>query len=421
MGWLGAAVPEAYGGAGFGHLELVLIAQELGRALAPIPFSLVASISRPRRCSQFGSDAQKKKYLPRLASGELIGTFALAERAGDIDASSATSRRRFAAGRAHGHEVPGARRRRSPGSRVVVAKERQRATRSRSSSSTATGVERDAALGARSTRRGSRAGSRSTARAAERLANGAGEARDPRDLLDRAAVLMAFEQIGGAERALEVTREFTLDRYAFGRPVASFQAIKHRLADLYAAIAARALERLLRRLGALDRQRRARGRRVRRARRGERGVRARGRGDDPDARRRRLHVGVRLPSLLPPRASCSRSRSARRASGARSWSRASTSDSARALSSWRGLTMDFNDTPRRSRRSAPRRAPGSEATPSCARPGEIAPGPARASASDDGLLDARQALAGEEGRRAAGRAHLAEGVRRPRRLGASRT
>ncbi len=49
-------------------------------------------------------------------------------------------------------------------------------------------------------------------------------------------MLTAFEQIGGAERALEVTKEFTLHRYAFGRPVASFQAIKHRLADIYAAI-----------------------------------------------------------------------------------------------------------------------------------------------------------------------------------------
>jgi alkylation response protein AidB-like acyl-CoA dehydrogenase len=71
--------------------------------------------------------------------------------------------------------------------------------------------------------------------AAEPLARGAGEAAI-RHLLDRAAVLMAFEQIGGAERALDITRDFTLGRYAFGRPVASFQAIKHRLADLYAAI-----------------------------------------------------------------------------------------------------------------------------------------------------------------------------------------
>ena len=55
-------------------------------------------------------------------------------------------------------------------------------------------------------------------------------------LVDRAAVLMAFEQIGGATRAFEITREYTLGRYAFGRAIASFQAIKHRLADLYVEI-----------------------------------------------------------------------------------------------------------------------------------------------------------------------------------------
>jgi len=55
-------------------------------------------------------------------------------------------------------------------------------------------------------------------------------------LLDRAAVLMAFEQLGGATRAFELTREYCLGRYAFGRPIASFQAIKHRFADLYVEI-----------------------------------------------------------------------------------------------------------------------------------------------------------------------------------------
>jgi alkylation response protein AidB-like acyl-CoA dehydrogenase len=57
-----------------------------------------------------------------------------------------------------------------------------------------------------------------------------------RTLLDRAAVMAGFEQLGGATRALEVTRAYALGRYAFGRPIASFQAIKHRMADLYAAI-----------------------------------------------------------------------------------------------------------------------------------------------------------------------------------------
>ena len=54
-----------------------------------------------------------------------------------------------------------------------------------------------------------------------------------RQVLDRAAVLMAFEQIGGADRALEMGRDYALDRIAFGRPIGSFQAVKHMLADMY--------------------------------------------------------------------------------------------------------------------------------------------------------------------------------------------
>ena len=66
-------------------------------------------------------------------------------------------------------------------------------------------------------------------------AEGSGNALAAR-VLDRAAVLMAFEQLGSAARAFEITKEFTSRRYAFGRPVASFQAIKHRLADLWCEI-----------------------------------------------------------------------------------------------------------------------------------------------------------------------------------------
>jgi alkylation response protein AidB-like acyl-CoA dehydrogenase len=52
-------------------------------------------------------------------------------------------------------------------------------------------------------------------------------------VLDRAAVLIAFEQVGGADRCLEMAKEFALARYAFGRPIGSYQAIKHKLADMY--------------------------------------------------------------------------------------------------------------------------------------------------------------------------------------------
>jgi alkylation response protein AidB-like acyl-CoA dehydrogenase len=55
-------------------------------------------------------------------------------------------------------------------------------------------------------------------------------------LLERAAILVAFEQVGGAQAALEMARDYALERYAFGRPIGSFQAIKHKLADVYVAI-----------------------------------------------------------------------------------------------------------------------------------------------------------------------------------------
>jgi alkylation response protein AidB-like acyl-CoA dehydrogenase len=55
-------------------------------------------------------------------------------------------------------------------------------------------------------------------------------------LLERAAILVAFEQVGGAQASLEMARDYALERYAFGRPIGSFQAIKHKLADVYVAI-----------------------------------------------------------------------------------------------------------------------------------------------------------------------------------------
>src|SRR5881628_790712 len=90
MGWLGAAVPEEYGGAGFSRLELALIAQELGRALAPIPFGPSVCLVT-EALLEFGSAAQKREYLPRLVSGELIGTYAQSERAGRSGVAAVTT------------------------------------------------------------------------------------------------------------------------------------------------------------------------------------------------------------------------------------------------------------------------------------------------------------------------------------------
>ena len=78
QGWLGAAIPEEHGGLGLGHLELCVIAEELGRAVAPIPFaSTVYMLAEAVMLA--GDPAQKAEILPKIAAGELIGALATSE------------------------------------------------------------------------------------------------------------------------------------------------------------------------------------------------------------------------------------------------------------------------------------------------------------------------------------------------------
>src|SRR6478672_6244796 len=82
MGFLGVALTKAYNGAGAGHLELCVIAEEMGRALAPVPFSSTVYLAAEALLLA-GSDAQKQKWLPLIASGEASGTLALFEGKGN--------------------------------------------------------------------------------------------------------------------------------------------------------------------------------------------------------------------------------------------------------------------------------------------------------------------------------------------------
>src|ERR1700748_3141933 len=82
MGFLGVAIPEEFGGAGGGHLELCVSAEEMGRAPAHVPFSSTVYLAAEALLLT-GSDAQKKKWLPKIASGEAIGTLALFEGKGN--------------------------------------------------------------------------------------------------------------------------------------------------------------------------------------------------------------------------------------------------------------------------------------------------------------------------------------------------
>src|SRR5471030_2519996 len=90
MGWTGAAIPEEYGGVGLGRLAICVLAEEIGRAMAPVPFSSSVYLAT-EAIMLFGSEQQKQTWLPKLASGEIIGTFALAERPGTSDPAKLTA------------------------------------------------------------------------------------------------------------------------------------------------------------------------------------------------------------------------------------------------------------------------------------------------------------------------------------------
>jgi acyl-CoA dehydrogenase len=228
LGWLGTAIPEEYGGAGFGRLELVALAEELGHALAPIPFS--SSIYLASEALQFaGAAAQQQEYLPKLASGASIGCFAHAEQPGTHGPEGVATT--FSRGKLKGVKTPVA-----DGDSAhfaVVTAKTGKEIGLVLVDLTGSGVTRTAVRSIDPSR--SLATLRFDGAPAQLLGSATGWST-VRKLLDRAAVLMAFEQLGGATRAFEITREYTLGRYAFGRSIASFQAIKHRLADLYVEI-----------------------------------------------------------------------------------------------------------------------------------------------------------------------------------------
>src|ERR1700753_3191267 len=82
MGFLGVAIPEEYGGSGAGHLELCVISEEIGRSLAPVPFSSTVYLAA-EAILLAGDDTQKQKWLPVIPAGATIGTLALFEGKGN--------------------------------------------------------------------------------------------------------------------------------------------------------------------------------------------------------------------------------------------------------------------------------------------------------------------------------------------------
>ena len=225
MGWTGAAVPEQYGGVGLGRLAVCVLAEEIGRAVAPVPFSSSVYLAT-EAIMLFGSEQQKQSWLPKLAAGEVIGTFAFAERAGPFDATKLTAS--VAAGRLTGTKlaVPDG----DIADLAVVAVHGGGGAWLHLVDLKGAGVTWEPVVTFDPTR--SHAKIEFSAAQAEPLPGSIG-AGTMRTLLDYAAVPMAFEQVGGAQAALDMANAYAKERFAFGRPIGSFQGIKHKLADMY--------------------------------------------------------------------------------------------------------------------------------------------------------------------------------------------
>ena len=229
MGWTATALPEAYGGFGMGYLELCVIAEELGRAVAPVPFSSAVYLAGESLLAA-GSDAQKSEWLPKLASGEAIGTLALAETAGAVTARKI--RTKVENGKLTGTKTPV-----PDGSivdyAVVAAKDAQGVSLYLADLSDA-GVTRETLATVDPARDAAALTFEDVP--VEPLGQ-LGKGLEYLDrVLDRAAVLVAFEQLGGAQAALEMGVAYAKERFAFGRPIGSFQAIKHRLAEMFVSL-----------------------------------------------------------------------------------------------------------------------------------------------------------------------------------------
>ncbi len=231
MGWTGTTIPEQYGGLGLGHLELCVIAEELGRAIAPVPFSSSVYLAT-EALLQAGSEEQKQSYLPKLATGEAIGTFAYAETAQQTMPKNIQVS-------ADGGKLNGTKIAVPDGDiatfAVVAAKTSNDGTERAISlflvDLNGPGVTRERVTSLDPSR--SQATITFDGAPADPLgATGEGW-QTSKDVLDRAAILTAFEQVGGADVCLDMAKNYALERYAFGRLIGSYQAIKHKLADMY--------------------------------------------------------------------------------------------------------------------------------------------------------------------------------------------
>jgi alkylation response protein AidB-like acyl-CoA dehydrogenase len=229
LGLQGLAIPEEYGGSGYGYIELIVILEEMGRRLLAAPY-FSSVVLAANTLIHSGDDAAKKAHLPGIATGETIATLAFTEESGRWDEEGITV---AATQSGDGWTISGTKSYVLDGhvaDLILVAARTGAGVSIFAVPSDASGLTRTLLTTMDQTRKQAKldfAGTPATLVGTD----GGGWAVIER-VLDLAAVALAAEQVGGAQFVLDMAVQYAKDRIQFGRPIGSFQAIKHKCADM---------------------------------------------------------------------------------------------------------------------------------------------------------------------------------------------
>ena len=240
MGWTGLVIPERFGGLGLGMLDLAVLAEEMGRAVVPGPFfssSVLAALS----LVYAGSAAHKQEWLPRLAAGEAAGTLAFLEESDRLDAAGISARCTKTRG---GYQLNGVKLFVTDAQLAdcIVAAFRSRGKDESGISlflvpRDTPGVSVQPLPSVDQTRRPCEVVFRKVeVPASAQLGDDTKGWKVLRRVMDAACVVLAADSLGGAQQALEMSVEYSKVRQQFGRPIGSFQALKHMAAEMVSDI-----------------------------------------------------------------------------------------------------------------------------------------------------------------------------------------
>jgi alkylation response protein AidB-like acyl-CoA dehydrogenase len=239
LGWLGLAFPEAYGGQGLGFVDLTVILEEMGAALLPSPF-LSTVVLAGQTILIGGSEEQKHTYLPKIADGALIATLALTEPSGRFNAEGVAdvwATRDDDGFRISGTKlfVPDAH---IADLMVVAARTKDAGDKSFGVTlflveSNSPGIATTLLQTMDQTRKQCEVVFDNVSVGRDRVL-GMVDMGWPivQKVLNIATVALCAEMVGGAQRVLDLSVSYAKERVQFGRPIGSFQAIKHKCAEM---------------------------------------------------------------------------------------------------------------------------------------------------------------------------------------------